>query len=165
MERTFKGKSIIEFPKDYIIIDIETTGLSPEWDSIIEIAAQKYVDDVKTDSFTSLIQPESMYDDGTYIDSFIEELTGITNVMLSTAPAIQSVLPQYKDFIGDSILVGHNVNFDINFIYDNFMKYLSQPLENDYIDTMRLSRRIHPEFPHHRLKDLSTRNMNQRIVP
>lgn len=157
MERVDKGKSIIDFPKNYIIIDIETTGLSTEWDSIIEVAALKYENGTLVDSFQSLIKPNDTLSDGLFIDSFIEELTGITNEMLSNAPTIKIVLPEYRKFLGDSILVGHNVNFDINFLYDNFMEYLSTPLVNDYIDTMRLSRKLHPEEAHHRLIDLAKR--------
>ena len=157
MERINKGKSIIDFPKDYIIIDIETTGVSPEWDSIIEVAALKYQNGTLVDSFESLIKPESTYSDGTFIDSFIEKLTGITNEMLKNAPTVPGILAQYRDFLGDAILVGHNVNFDINFLYDYFMEYLSLPLTNNYIDTMRLSRKLHPEDAHHRLIDLAQR--------
>lgn len=157
MKRDLKGSSILAFPNDYVIIDIETTGLSPELDSIIEVAAQRYENGVKTDSFSSLVKPDNIYEDGTFVDKFIEELTGITNEMLSSAPDAKSVMQQYYDFIGDSVLIGHNVNFDINFIYDNFLEYISKPLANDYIDTMRLSRRAHPEEPRHRLKDLASR--------
>lgn len=157
MERTNKGKSIIDFPKNYVIIDIETTGLSPDWDSIIEVAALKYENGTLIDSFESLIQPNSTLSDGSFIDSFIEELTGITNEMLADAPTAEVILPQYRQFLSDSILIGHNVNFDINFLYDNFMEYLSCPLTNSFIDTMRLSRKLHPKEAHHRLIDLAQR--------
>ena len=82
-----KGKNILSIPTNYCIIDIETTGLSPDYDSIIEVSAVKYEDGKEIDNFTSLIKPEETYDDGTYIDSFVEKLTGITNEMLSSAPA------------------------------------------------------------------------------
>jgi len=156
-KRTHKGSSLIAFPDAYIVIDIETTGLSPEWDSIIEIAAIKYKDGIKVDQFASLVRPDYADPDGTYIDDFIEELTGITNEMLQDAPSADSILLQYKDFLGDSVLVGHNVNFDINFLYDAFNNYFHTPFSNDYIDTMRISRRLHPEESHHRLKDLVRR--------
>lgn len=152
-----KGKSLFSIPHSYCIIDIETTGLSPEYDSIIEVSAIKYINEKKIDTFTSLIKPEETYDDGTYIDDFIENLTGITNEMLSNAPDPIPALKEFKNFIGESILLGHNINFDINFLYDNFEKYLSEKLHNDFIDTMRFSRLLHPEEPHHRLKDLAKR--------
>lgn len=154
--REFKGKSIIDFPSNYVVIDIETTGLSPEWDNIIEVAGIRYEDYVEVERFTSLVQPPCN-DEGMYVDSYIEELTGITNEMLSSAPALAEVLPLYRDFIGSSIVIGHNVNFDINFIYDNFEQYLGCPFSNNYIDTWRISRKLHSEEYRHRLRDLISR--------
>lgn len=152
-----KGKSLFCIPACYSIIDIETTGLSPDFDSIIEVSAVKYAAGKEIGSFTSLIKPEKTYDDGTYIDDFIENLTGITNDMLSKAPDPTSVFKNFKDFIGKDILIGHNINFDINFLYDNFEAYLSEKFDNDFVDTMRLSRFLHPEEAHHRLQDLAER--------
>lgn len=157
MKRKYKGNSLLEFPDSFIVLDIETTGLSPEYDSIIEIGALKIEKSVVVNQFESLIRPNSYQSDGLYIDSYIESLTGITNKMLVNAPTISDVLPKFYNFIGDSILVGHNVNFDINFLYDYFENYLQKPLSNDFIDAMRLSRIIHPEHQHHRLKDLIER--------
>lgn len=147
--RDKKGNSLIQFPSSYVVVDIETTGLSPEYDSIIEICAMKYSDNVLTDSFSSLVNP------GFPISDFISALTGITNDMLSSAPALDSVIPKFYDFVKDSVLVGHNVHFDLNFLYDACMEYLSLPLSNDFIDTLRISRRLHPENRHNRLSDLS----------
>lgn len=152
-----KGKSLLSIPSNYCVIDIETTGLSSEYDSIIEVSAVKYINGKEIDNFSSLIKPRNVYVDGTYIDDFIEELTGITNEMLSNAPDIIPVLRKFKTFIGDNVLLGHNVNFDINFLYDNFEAYLSEKLNNDFVDTMRFSRLLHPEESHHRLKDLAER--------
>ena len=74
--------------------------------------------------------------------------------MLSTADSTASVLSRFYSFIGDSILIGHNVNFDINFLYDNCERVIHEHLSNDFIDTMKLSRRIHKDFSHHKLSDL-----------
>ncbi len=150
--REQKGKSLIEAPESFVVLDIETTGYSPEWDYIIEVGAIKYENGIEITRFSSLIQPPSS--DNEYIDSYITELTGITNEMLSSAPTIESVLPELYDFLGDSIIIGHNVNFDINFLYDSFEEFLGKSLSNDFVDTMRLSRNIHPEEKHHRLSDL-----------
>lgn len=152
-----KGKNIIAFPDKYCVIDIETTGLSSDFDSIIEVSGILFENGQEVAHYTSLIKPDAVYEDGSYIDEFIEELTGITNKMLSSAPDPKTVLQEFKDFIGDNILVGHNVNFDINFLYDNFKHYLSAIFNNDFVDTMRLSRILHPEESHHRLVDLSER--------
>lgn len=145
--RQNKGNSLIEILSDYVAIDIETTGLDPRFDDIIEVAAIRVRNGVEVTTFQSLVNP------GYVIDDFITELTGITNDMLSTAPEISRVLPDFLDFIGSDTLIGHNVNFDVNFLYDA-SESLDFTLSNDFIDTMRISRRLFPEEPHHRLKDL-----------
>lgn len=147
-ERKYKGKSIIDFPESYVIIDLETTGLMPDFDEIIEIAALKIENGNITDTFQQLVKPENE------IGSFIEQLTGITNEMLSAAPKINEVLLLVDKFVGDNIVIGHNVNFDVNFLYDNYMNVFERPFSNDFIDTMRIARKIYPKLPHHRLKDI-----------
>lgn len=152
-KRMNKGNNIIAFPDSYCVIDIETTGLSPAYDNIIEVSAVKVTAGNVIETFSSLVQPFSTTDE--YVDDFITELTGITNEMLSSAPKEEDVIPKFKDFIGSSILVGHNINFDINFLYDSFENNLDIPLDNDFVDTMRISRRIHDDLPHYRLSDLA----------
>ena len=146
-----KGKSLINFPSSYTVIDIETTGLSPEWDSIIEVAAVKVKDNLIVDSFSSLVNTPS----GVIIDEYIANLTGITQEMINSAPLISDILPKYLAFIGNDYIVGHNVNFDINFIYDKALEYCGFTFSNDYVDTMRLYRRLLPSREHHRLCDLA----------
>lgn len=146
--REFKGRSLLDLPDSYCVIDIETTGLSPVYDSIIEVAACRVADGTLSDSYSSLINP------GVEIDEYITELTGITNEMLSTAPAQSDVLPVFHDFLGSSVLVAHNAHFDINFLYDAFEDTIKEPLKNDFVDTMRISRRVLPSLEHHRLQDI-----------
>ena len=143
-----KGNSVLKSNSNFCVVDIETTGLDPEYDEIIELAAIKVSDGNVVETFSRLVKPENP------IDEFIEELTGITNEMLKNQEPIKNVLPDFLRFVGDNLIVGHNVNFDINFIYDNSMEILSKPFQSDYLDTMRLARRVLPELPHHRLKDL-----------
>lgn len=151
--REHKGKSIIAFPSEYCVVDLETTGLSPEWDDIIEVAAVKYSDGKEVDRFQSLVQPQLNYD-GTYVDEFITELTGITNEMLASAPAPEDILPLFFDFIGTSIIIGHNITFDVNFLYDKFERYLNKPFPNDHINTIRFAHKLYPNLPHYRLSDM-----------
>lgn len=151
--RESKGRSIITFPDTYCVMDIETTGRSPQWDHIIEVAAVKISDGREVGRFSSLIQPPSM-PGGTYVDEFIAALTGITDEMLAGAPFAPDVLAEFAAFVGDMPVVGHYVGFDINFVYDSFDRYLDRPFSNDYIDTLRIARKLHPEMPHHRLADL-----------
>lgn len=143
-----KGNSLIEFPVNYTIIDLETTGLDPEFDEIIEMSALKIKNNEIVDHFSTLIQPE--YE----IDDFITELTGITHEMLENAPLLEEKIADFINFIDNDIIVGHNVNFDINFLYDNYLRLENKELKNDYIDTMRLSKNFLKELNHHRLIDL-----------
>lgn len=147
-KRPYKGASIIDFPKQYVVLDLETTGLSPGWNSIIEIGAIKICEGKIIDTYQQLINP------GFEIDDFIQRLTGITNDMLVSQPSISDVLPDVEAFIQNSIIVGHNVNFDINFLYDNFVYFMDKPFTNGFIDTMRIARKVFPDLEHHRLIDI-----------
>ncbi len=149
--RPHKGASIIATLHDYVVIDLETTGLDPRLDSIIEIAAIRVVGGEIVSQYQTLINP------GIEISNFIASLTGITSDMLSGAPAIADALPEFIDYVGQSTVIGHNVNFDINFIYDNCISILDVPFVNNYLDTMRLSRRLYVDCAHHRLCDLVER--------
>ncbi len=146
--REHKGCSLLSILSDYTVIDIETTGHDQLHDSIIELGAIRYRNNEPIAEFSVLVNPEID------IDSFIERLTGITNDMLVDAPLISDVMKDYLEFLGTDIIVGHNVNFDINFIYDNAVKLGLPPLSNDFVDTLRLSRRLFPELDHHRLRDM-----------
>mgnify|MGYP000447157999 FL=1 len=64
------------------------------------------------------------------------------------------VLYEFKKFLGNDIIIGHNVNFDIDFIYDSMVDNLGDYLSNDYIDTLRISRKLLPELKHHKLDNL-----------
>lgn len=152
-----KGHSILNVPDSYIVLDLETTGLDPHYDDIIEVACLKFAGGKQVDSFHSYIQPRPFQDDNGqlhFVDDFITDLTGITNDMLKDAPHFASIAPELSKYLGNSVLVGHNVNFDINFLYDNFMAALRKPLHNNFVDTMRIARIVMPDLPHHRLKDL-----------
>ena len=146
--RPYKGKSLIACPYDYVALDLETTGLVPGYDDIIEIALVCVKDGIPGETYQTLINP------GYEIDEFITDLTGITNEMLSSAPNIVDVLPTVASFICDSVIVGHNVHFDVNFLYDAFVQYLNYPLSNDIYDTLRLCRRLFSDSSDHRLESM-----------
>lgn len=159
--RENKGKSIIALPSEYIVIDTETTGLDYECCHLIEVAAVKYSNGVETGRFSSLVKPElyeTLNDNDEwvpeYVDEFITQLTGITNEMLAAAPGPEEVIPQFLDFLGDAVLIGHNANFDINFLYDA-AEAVGRTLSNNFIDNLRISRKVFPELPHHRLADIA----------
>lgn len=143
-----KGASLTRFPKDFTVIDLETTGMSSYYDEIIEFAALRIRDFQVVNQYSTLIKPNYP------VSTFITSLTGITNAMLESAPPLQAVLDKIKDYIGNDIIVGHNVNFDIDFLYDRFEQYFNAPITNDFVDTLRLARKALPQMDHHRLCDL-----------
>jgi DNA polymerase-3 subunit epsilon len=124
----------MELPNNYTVIDIETTGLSNSKNEIIELSAVKIRDDKITQTFTSLVKPNG------YINSFIQNLTGITNEMVSCAPSIENILDKYIKFIGNDTIVGHNIKFDIGFINNNSKKYYDKEFLNQSIDTCKLAK-------------------------
>lgn len=140
-----KGDNLLEFPKEYVVIDLETTGLNPEFDEIIEVAGIRVIDDQVVNEFSSLVKPKLK------IPNFVEELTGITNELVQNAPPIEVVLPKFVDFIGNSTLVAYNAHFDINFIYDNYLEIRNSEFRNNFVDVLRVSRRLYPELNNHRL--------------
>lgn len=144
-QRTHKGHSIISFPDIYTVIDIETTGLDSEYCEIIEMSALRYSKGTLVGSFSTLVKPEEP------IDEFITDLTGITNDMVSDAPCIKSAINSFLNFIGDDILVGYNVNFDINFLYDVLLEQCDTYLSNSFVDVMRLSKKLLPDLKNHKL--------------
>lgn len=147
--REGKGKSLVAFPADYTAIDIETTGLDPEYCDIIEIAAVKYSEGRKTAEFCSLVKPSDP------VDEYITELTGITDEMLKDAPDPAAALRDFCNFVGSDLLIGYNVNFDINFLYDEIKFYLSDTFSNSFVDVMRIARRAVPGSKNYKLKTIA----------
>lgn len=147
-----EGKHISSCPDSYVCVDLETTGLSPWSDRIIEIGAVKVCNHVITDQFQSLINP------GFRISSFISGLTGITNEMLTDAPPVTQVFPEFLSFTGSLPLIGHNIHcFDIKFLRMASLQILQKPFPNDYFDTLYMARRLYPTEKHNRLQDLIVR--------
>ena len=145
--RIDKGRSLVCLPNDYTVIDLETTGLSPRCDEIIELAAIKVRDGKILDSYQQLVKPKEG------ISDFISAITNITNEMVADAPNIEDALLGYLNFIGSDIVVGHNVSFDVNFLFDNCVSIFGSAFTNNYINTVRVAKRL-VDLPHYRLSDL-----------
>ena len=84
--------------------------------------------------------------------------------MVSKAPSIEDILPQFCEFVGGDVIVGHNVNFDINFIYDNLMECSNKAFENEFIDLLRIARKTLPELKNHKLKFKMTKEVPIRYL-
>ncbi len=120
----------------FVVADTETTGVNPATDRIIEIGAVRVVGGQITERFSQLVQP------GRSIPRRITEITGITTGALVGAPPIADVLPAFRDFVGDAVLVGHNLPFDTGFLDAEAARLGLPPLENRTLCTLRLARRI-----------------------
>ena len=94
----------------FVAIDVETTGLSPLYNELIEVSAIKYEGANKIDTFSTLIKPKVP------ISSTITRITGITNKMVENAPVVEDIMPKLVEFIGNNIIVAHNANFDYSFL-------------------------------------------------
>lgn len=131
-----------------IILDFETTGLSPCYgDRAIEIGAVRIEDDTVTARFQSLMNP------GCRISSFIESYTGISNSMVAASPPCAEVMAQFADFIGSCPLVAHNASFDSRFL-DAELGYIGKSRRSDMTCSMLAARRVYPHAPNHRLETL-----------
>ena len=124
---------------EYIVFDIETTGLSQKKNKIIEIGAVKVKDGEEIDRFSEFINPEEP------IPYSIEQLTSITDEMVMHAPTVDVILPKFLEFCGDDIVVAHNAAFDTGFIKKN-AKDLGMKFDNTIMDTMTLSHVLLPEL-------------------
>lgn len=139
-----KGKSRMAFPEDYCVVDIETTGLAPETCEIIEIAAVRYRNGEKAAVFSTFVKPVSP------IPAFITEMTGINDAMVENAPDIAEAVLDFYNFVGNDMIMGYNVNFDFNFLYDNLLRCHGLYLRNDFVDVLRFSRKALPLLPNRR---------------
>lgn len=147
--REYKGKSLLEFPDEYIVLDLETTDFDYFFGEIIEIAAKKYINHELVDEFITLVKPREK------IDPFITSLTRISNDMVSSSPTMQEIILDLIKFLGNSIIVAHNANFDINFLYDVSKELVNHKLENDFVDTLRLARWLIKDSKNHKLNTLA----------
>ena len=131
-----------------VVIDFETTGLSPALgDRATEVAAVIIKHNKIINRFQSLMNA------GVAIPSYIQQLTGISNAMLRKAPTCQKVMRELADFIGDIPLAAHNASFDTKFL-DAEWSRIHYKRRQPFACSMLLSRRIYPHFPDHKLGTL-----------
>lgn len=131
----------------YISIDLETTGLNPKIDKIMEIGAVKVIDGVVTEEFTTFVNP------GRRLEERVIELTGIDDSMLEGAPAVDEVLPRLLTFLEELPLLGHRILFDYSFLKKAAVnqKFI---FEKNGIDTLKIARRYLPALEHRTLEYL-----------
>ena len=142
---------VVSFPRGqdieettYCVLDLETTGFSFRTEKITEIGIMKMKNGEVIDEFSCFVNPEKP------IPQRVVEVTNITDDMVKDAETIDKVFPKMMEFIGDSVLVAHNADFDIGFLKYNAGE-LGYSLENTYMDTLRLAKELFPEYKKYKL--------------
>ena len=135
---------------EYVVLDIETTGLEPTQDEITEIGAMKIKGKEVQDIFSSLVKPQKP------ISAEITKLTGIDDELVKDAPPIDLVLPKFIDFINSAVLIAHNADFDAPFIKYHLKRITATELTNSIICTVKLSRFLLPQLPNHKLHTVAS---------
>ncbi len=142
------GSDHISFDDEFVVFDIETTGLSPLNCKITEIGAVLVKNDTIIDTFQTFVDPE------TPIPQEIINLTGITDEMVKGAPKDKDAVAEFIKFVGGRMLIAHNASFDMSFIRkvatDNDMPFI-----NSYLDTVSMSRFVNPDLKKHKLNILA----------
>ncbi|WP_243386898.1 PolC-type DNA polymerase III [Bacillus kexueae] len=145
----YNDKTVSLEEATYVVFDVETTGLSAVYDTIIELAAVKIRNGEIIDRFESFANPHEP------LSATTIELTGITDDMVKDAPDVDVVLRKFKEWVEDSILVAHNASFDMGFLNVGYKNLLGEnKASNGVIDTLELARSLYPEMKNHRLNTL-----------
>jgi DNA polymerase-3 subunit epsilon len=133
-----KAQSAVTLPSDFVVLDVETTGLKPFRQRIIEVGAIRYSHGQRVDIFSTLVNPERR------VPAYIAQLTGIDESMLVGAPVFTHVAPELIRFVGDSLIVGYNVGFDIRFINAELKRCGQMQLINESLDLLPLASQLVP---------------------
>lgn len=145
-----RGKLLNQYAADYVVFDLETTGISTKYDEVIEISAVKVKNSQVAEEFSTLVNP------GRKIPPGASRVNGITDKMVAGAPVFADALADFLRFAEDMVLVGHNISsFDMKFLYRDARKFFQKVPDNDYVDTLIMARKVLPRLHHHRLVDLA----------
>lgn len=145
-----KGRRLNKYLEDYVVFDLETTGISVVSDEIVEISAVKVKNHEIEDTFSTLVNP------GIHIPRSATQINGITDEMVSKAPDLKAAMDDVMEFFGEAVLVGHNIHtFDMKFLSRAALKLYDSDISNDYVDTLYIARTCLPQLKHHRLVDVS----------
>ncbi len=131
----------------YVCFDLETTGLSPDKNEIIEIGAVKVDCGKVTDRFIAFVRPNEA------ISKMVTSITGITNEMVADAPPTQGIIFDFLQFVGDYPIIGHNLMFDYKFTHRYAQKYYMS-FEKEGVDTLAIAKKVLPKLPSRSLENL-----------
>ena len=138
-----------DFPAEFVVVDVETTGLKPRYHRITEVAIIRHAEDGERMVWSTLVNPERS------IPSQISRLTGIDNQQVATAPRFASIAQTVLDLIGDQLIVGHNVEFDIGFLNAELNRCGKQRIVNQSLDTLALADALLPDLRRLSLPDVA----------
>jgi len=145
------GKLIFDSISDYIVLDLETTGINTQEDDVIEISALKVIGGKVKEEFSTLVNP------GRHIEDVIVDITGITDSMVKDSPCFEDALKDFQQFAGDMVIIGQNVKmFDLKFINRECQRFWGKVTGNDYEDTLIIARIFLPGLESHGLGALSS---------
>lgn len=133
----------------FVAFDTETTGLKADEDRIIEIGAVKFDKTGIISQFGKLINPQKS------IPYQITKITGISNQMVQDKPVFSQILPDLLDFLQDSIIVGHNIQFDLRFLKAEMERLEKTAIKNQAIDTLQFSRWAYPDLKKYKQTDMA----------
>jgi DNA polymerase III epsilon subunit family exonuclease len=125
---------------DFVSVDVETTGLRPLHQRITEVALIRFIGGASVGRFESLCNPEKR------IPAYVSKLTGITDAHVADAPRFVEIADEVTDFVGSSLLVGHNVGFDVSFLNAELKRLGRPPLINETLDTLGLATKLVPNL-------------------
>ena len=132
---------------NYVVLDVETTGLNPDSDKIIEIGMIKVIGGMISDEYETLVYP------GRKLDPKITEITGLTNSDLQSGKAYSTMATEVASFIGDLPIVAHNSKFDAGFVSNAFAG-IGLDTTVRHIDTIKIAKKAHPELGKYKLEYL-----------
>lgn len=145
MVSAVKGKRDQNFDGEFIVFDLETTGLSASQERITEIGAVRVKGGEILDTFNTFVNPER------HIPEKITSLTGITDAMVADAPSEAQAIEMWEEFCPeDAILVAHNADFDTSFMSAAYERH-GRVFDNTYIDTVSISRSLYKSLKNHKL--------------
>ncbi len=149
-----KGTERPDFLTDYTLIDVETTGLSASRDRITELGGLKVRGGEVVATYSELVK----FPGKNEVPAFLTRLNGIDAAkILADGVPVDRAIHDFRSFIGADVIIGYNVDFDLNFVYDLTEAYHQPRLTNDYVDILRLARAFYPQERHNRLIDCMKR--------
>ncbi|CAK1227894.1 PolC-type DNA polymerase III [Fructobacillus cardui] len=144
-----KDLDLLAKDQTYVAFDLETTGLSAVSDRIIELSAVKMELGNVVDKFSEYINP------GFPLSEFTTNLTSITDAMVANAKPEKDVINAFREWAAGTILIGHNVTFDVDFLNATYDRYNEEAISNPVIDTLTLTRWLYPDYKSYRLGTLA----------